>query len=64
LESGITVLKIEGRSKGSDYVYTVTKCYREALDAIGNKTYSPEKIKSWMEQLPTVYNRGFGKGII
>lgn len=60
--SGIDVLKIEGRSKGADYVHTVTKCYREALDAIADGTYSKEKVDGWMQQLGEVYNRGFWDG--
>ena len=62
LDSGVSVLKIEGRSKGPEYVYTVTKCYREAIESLHNNTYTPEKIKNWMEQLSTVYNRGFWEG--
>jgi len=62
VNSGVDVLKIEGRSKGADYVYTVTKCYREALQAIETNTYSPEKIEGWLTQLKTVYNRGFWEG--
>jgi len=60
--SGVRVLKIEGRSKGPDYVYTVTKCYREAMEAIGNKTYDAEHIQNWIQRLQTVYNRGFWEG--
>lgn len=62
INSGIGVLKIEGRSKGADYVYTVTKCYREALEAIESDTYTEATIKGWMDQLSTVYNRGFWEG--
>jgi putative protease len=62
VNSGVNVLKIEGRSKGPEYVYTVTKCYREALDAIAEETYSPEKIETWKAELETVYNRGFWEG--
>lgn len=62
VNSGIDVLKIEGRSKGADYVHTVTKCYREALDAIADGSYSSEKIAGWMSRLATVYNRGFWDG--
>ncbi|MCC6383660.1 MAG: U32 family peptidase [Bacteroidia bacterium] len=61
-DAGIDIIKIEGRSKGPDYVYTVTKCYREALMAIEDGTYSTEKVKGWMAQLETVYNRGFWEG--
>lgn len=60
--SGIDVLKVEGRSKGADYVHVVTKCYREAIDAIADGTYTEEKVDNWMQQLATVYNRGFWDG--
>jgi len=62
VNSGIDVLKIEGRSKGADYVYTVTNCYREALQAIENNNYTKEKIEEWEKRLSTVYNRGFWEG--
>ncbi len=62
LSSGVDVLKIEGRSKGADYVYTVTQCYREALQAIEDGTYTPEKIEDWKKRLSKVYNRGFWEG--
>jgi putative protease len=62
LKSGVNVLKIEGRTKGADYVHTVTRCYREALDAIRQKSFTQEKIDSWMKELATVYNRGFWEG--
>lgn len=60
--SGIDVLKIEGRSKGADYVYEVTKCYREALDAIAAGTYNITLVEGWMQRLEKVYNRGFWDG--
>ncbi len=62
ISSGVDVLKIEGRTKGADYVYAVTKCYREALEAIEAKTYTPEKKEAWLKQLSAVYNRGFWEG--
>jgi U32 family peptidase len=62
LDSGIDVLKIEGRGKGPEYVYEVTRCYREAISAIAEGSYTAEKISSWKEQLSTVYNRGFWEG--
>ncbi len=62
INSGVDVLKIEGRSKSADYVYTVTQCYREALQAIENNTYTAEKIEDWKKKLSTVYNRGFWEG--
>ena len=62
LETGVDVLKIEGRSKGSDYVHTVTQCYREAIDAIIKHIYTDEKVAGWLTKLRTVYNRGFWEG--
>lgn len=62
IESGVDVLKIEGRTKGADYVQVVTKCYREAIDAIAEGSYSKEKIENWKEELTKVYNRGFWEG--
>lgn len=62
LASGIDVLKIEGRGKGPEYVYEVTRCYREAISAIEEGTYSSEKISAWKERLSSVYNRGFWEG--
>ncbi len=62
ISSGVDVLKIEGRGKGAEYVYTVAKCYREAIDAIKNKSYTKEKIDQWKIELEKVYNRGFWEG--
>ncbi|WP_271711560.1 peptidase U32 family protein [Marinigracilibium pacificum] len=62
IDSGIKVLKIEGRGKGADYVKTVTQCYREAIDSCQDKTYSKEKVEGWMQRLSEVYNRGFWSG--
>lgn len=62
LKTGVSVLKIEGRSKGADYVFTTTQCYREALDAIASSSYTADKIDDWLKRLSTVYNRGFWEG--
>ncbi len=62
LDSGVDVLKIEGRTKGADYVQVVTKCYREAIDAVKDGTYSAQKIDQWKRELEKVYNRGFWEG--
>ena len=62
IDAGVSVLKIEGRSKGAEYVHTTTLCYKEAVEAIANKTYTPEKIEAWQTQLDSVYNRGFWEG--
>lgn len=62
LDAGVGVLKIEGRGRAADYVYTTTKCYREAVDAFANGTYTIEKVEQWKHQLSEVYNRGFWDG--
>jgi U32 family peptidase len=60
--AGVSVLKIEGRGRSADYVYTTTACYREAIDALANGTYSSEHFENWRERLSTVFNRGFWDG--
>lgn len=62
INSGIDILKIEGRARSPEYVYTVTKVYKEAITSIKNKTYTKEKIKKWNKELKEVYNRGFWQG--
>jgi putative protease len=62
IATGITSLKVEGRTKPVDYIGAVTRCYREAIDSIKNKTYTKEKIKKWDEKLASVYNRKFSTG--
>lgn len=62
IDTGVKVLKIEGRGRAADYVATVTKTYREAIDAYYEGNFSKEKIQIWMETLAKVYNRGFWSG--
>jgi putative protease len=62
LDAGVSILKIEGRARSPEYVYTVTKCYREAVDSYFNGTYNRKKIKEWTKRLKTVFNRGFWDG--
>ncbi|MBL0101995.1 MAG: U32 family peptidase [Saprospiraceae bacterium] len=62
MQAGIDVFKIEGRSKSAEYVYTTTKCYREAIDGVLNGSYTEEKINHWLQELDKVYNRGFWDG--
>lgn len=62
IDTGIKVLKIEGRGRAPEYVATVIKTYREAIDSYYDGTFSQEKVAEWMEALNTVYNRGFWSG--
>lgn len=62
IHAGVKVLKIEGRGRAPEYVKTVTRCYKEAVNAVLDGTYTKEKIQEWDRQLATVYNRGFWSG--
>jgi len=62
LDSGVTVLKIEGRARAPEYVKTVVECYREAVDAYLNGEFTSEKVEAWDQKLSTVFNRGFWNG--
>jgi putative protease len=62
LDSGICVLKLEGRGRSADYVYTVTKAYREGVESVIDGSYSKKKIDGWIKDLEGVYNRGFWHG--
>ncbi len=62
IDTGIKVLKIEGRGRAPEYVAKVIKTYREAIDSYYEETFSKEKVKGWMTELDKVYNRGFWSG--
>lgn len=62
INAGVRVLKIEGRARSAEYVKVVTECYSEALTAIADGDYSPDKIELWTGRLSTVFNRGFWNG--
>ena len=62
VEAGVSVFKIEGRARAAEYVYTVVKCYKEALRAVLDGTFSPERVAAWDKQLATVFNRGSWDG--
>jgi putative protease len=62
LDAGVSVLKIEGRARSAEYVYTVVECYREAVQAYFSGEFTDEKIENWNGRLATVFNRGFWDG--
>ena len=62
IEAGVRVFKIEGRARGPEYVSTVVNCYREALEAYIDGTFTDEKKDEWDTRLATVFNRGFWDG--
>lgn len=61
INSNITSFKIEGRSKSPEYVYAVTKTYREAIDAYQKGKFK-EELPRLMDRLNEVYNRKFSQG--
>ncbi|BAO66205.1 peptidase U32 family protein [Candidatus Karelsulcia muelleri] len=63
IDTGISLLKIEGRARSPEYVANTTSCYREAIDYIlNNKKITKSKINFWVKKLNSVYNRGFYSG--
>lgn len=62
IATGVACLKLEGRGRSPEYVDTVVRCYREAIDAIADKSFAKEKVEDWNERLGTVFNRGLSDG--
>lgn len=62
LDSGVTILKIEGRARSPEYVKAVVGCYHEAVDAYFDGTFNDERVAVWDEKLASVFNRGFWDG--
>lgn len=62
LDSGVRVLKIEGRARGPEYVDAVVRAYREAIDSYCQGIYTEQEVSKWDKQLGEVFNRGFWDG--
>ena len=62
LGAGVSVLKIEGRARGGEYVKRVVGCYDKALRAMERGEYTPEYAAGLKQVLATVFNRGFWGG--
>jgi len=62
IASGVRVLKLEGRGRSPEYVHTVTRAYRTALDALSVGEYDRALVDRLFETLGTVYNRGLASG--
>lgn len=59
IHSGIVSLKIEGRMKRAEYVATVVKNYRKAIDSGSSSLTTQDK-----KDVEQIFNRGFTKGIM
>lgn len=62
MNAGVRVFKIEGRARSAEYVLTVVQCYKEAIAAVLDGTFSEAKVNDWNTRLSTVFNRGFWDG--
>ena len=71
MDAGVRVFKIEGRARGPEYVDTVVRCYREAINAVlhdaevsqdEEKLFTEAAKDAWDERLARVFNRGFWDG--
>jgi putative protease len=62
IRAGVSILKIEGRARSAEYVYEVTRAYKEAVESINARSYTKKKIDVWTKNLEGVYNRGFWHG--
>lgn len=62
LAAGVSVLKIEGRARGAEYVARVVSAYSQALKALANGSYDTAVAAKLKEELSSVFNRGFWGG--
>lgn len=63
IEANVSSLKIEGRMKSPEYVYTVTRLYREAIDSYykNGKVSINDKL---LKNLQKIFSRGYTKGFL
>lgn len=61
-KAGVSSLKIEGRMKRPEYVATVTRIYREALDRYKSSPDDYMVAEQDLKDLGQIFNRGFTTG--
>lgn len=62
IDAGITSLKIEGRMKGINYLASVVKTYRSAIDAYCNDPETYKVKQEWLQELFGVFHRAYCTG--
>jgi putative protease len=62
VDAGITSLKIEGRMKGINYLASVVKAYREAIDAYVEAPDTYSMNPDWAADLDGVFHRAYCTG--
>lgn len=61
IDAGVSVLKIEGRARGPEYVDAVVRQYKQALYLISSGEYDERNKEKLEKELKKVFNRGFWK---
>lgn len=64
INGGIDSLKIEGRMRRPEYVATVVRNYRKAMDGILSGNITPEELQELEDEIKYVFNRDYTKGYI
>ena len=62
IDAGVSALKIEGRMKGINYLATVVKVYREAIDRYYEDPMGFAVQAEWLVELNRIDRRGFCTG--
>ena len=62
IDGGIDSLKIEGRMKGINYVASVVKIYREAIDRYYEDPDTYQVEEAWLRELDFISHRPYGTG--
>ena len=63
IDAGIASFKIEGRARNAEYVKTTVECYRRAVDAVMNGTYTPALVAELTTEVKKVFHREFSDGM-
>lgn len=62
VNSGLDSFKVEGRMKSVHYVATVSKVYREAIDAYISNPHNYSVKTEWLEELQKISHRAYTSG--
>jgi len=62
IDSGVSAMKIEGRMKGINYLASVVKVYREAIDRYYQDPMGYAVQPEWLVELTRIDRRGFCSG--
>lgn len=64
ISSGVASLKVEGRMKGINYVASVLRVYRQALDEYAADPANYRCRPEWLEELAKLSHRGYTTGFL